>query len=210
MKQAEQGDNAAKTALRRYEGRLARALSHVINMLDPDVIVLGGGMSNISRLYKNVPALWDDYVFSDVSANTPGPAALWRCQWCTWCRLVVGRNSGLLILNGFEAILQLYVSRDCHVKSDTVCLDRYLFAVPLLLLQFLFGIRTTAEEQGIPLLTVLFINQFGAILCAAAAWFSIRTMKKTGIQSAVLAATVALAVLAVVFMWRLLLLYPTS
>ncbi|MBN1379080.1 MAG: ROK family protein [Gammaproteobacteria bacterium] len=65
-KLAEQGDATAETAFRRYEDRLARALSHVINMLDPDVIVLGGGMSNIKRLYKNVPALWGEYVFSDV------------------------------------------------------------------------------------------------------------------------------------------------
>jgi fructokinase len=59
-------DSAAETALRRYEERMARALAHVINILDPDVIVLGGGMSNIARLYTNVPALWGEYVFSDV------------------------------------------------------------------------------------------------------------------------------------------------
>jgi predicted NBD/HSP70 family sugar kinase len=51
--------------LRRYEDRLARALAHVINILDPEVIVLGGGMSNISSLYSNVPQLWGTYVFSD-------------------------------------------------------------------------------------------------------------------------------------------------
>ena len=49
----------------RYEDRMARALAHVINILDPDVIVLGGGMSNIARLYQNVPKLWGRYVFSD-------------------------------------------------------------------------------------------------------------------------------------------------
>ncbi|MBI1943649.1 MAG: ROK family protein [Betaproteobacteria bacterium] len=49
----------------RYERRLARALSGVINILDPDVIVLGGGLSNLERLYANVPALWGPYVFSD-------------------------------------------------------------------------------------------------------------------------------------------------
>ncbi len=65
VKKAEQGDAAAEATLRRYEDRLARSLAHVINMLDPDVIVLGGGMSNIQRLYKNVPDLWDEYVFSD-------------------------------------------------------------------------------------------------------------------------------------------------
>lgn len=49
----------------RYEERLARALAHVINIVDPDVIVLGGGMSNTQRLYGNVPKLWGRYVFSD-------------------------------------------------------------------------------------------------------------------------------------------------
>jgi fructokinase len=51
--------------MQRYEERLARALAGVINVLDPDVIVLGGGLSNIERLYANVPALWGEYVFSD-------------------------------------------------------------------------------------------------------------------------------------------------
>jgi len=62
---AEQGDAAAEAALRRYEDRLARALVALVNVLDPDVIVLGGGMSNIRRLYENVPALWPRYGFSD-------------------------------------------------------------------------------------------------------------------------------------------------
>jgi len=44
---------------------MARALASVINVIDPDVIVLGGGMSNIARLYANVPARWAQYVFSD-------------------------------------------------------------------------------------------------------------------------------------------------
>ena len=52
-------------SLRRYAGRLARALATVINLLDPDVIVLGGGMSNIERLYGEVPRLWGRHVFSD-------------------------------------------------------------------------------------------------------------------------------------------------
>ena len=62
---AEQGDAQAEDILRRYEDRMARSLAHVINILDPDVIVLGGGMSNISRLYSNVPEQWGQYVFSD-------------------------------------------------------------------------------------------------------------------------------------------------
>jgi len=52
-------------SLKRYEERLARALAAVINLLDPDVIVLGGGMSNVERLYGEVPRLWGRHVFSD-------------------------------------------------------------------------------------------------------------------------------------------------
>jgi fructokinase len=59
------GDAACEATMRRYEERLARALAHVINILDPDVIVLGGGMSNVQRLYVNVPTLWGPRVFSD-------------------------------------------------------------------------------------------------------------------------------------------------
>jgi fructokinase len=57
----------AEAALDRYEHRLARALASVINILDPDVIILGGGLSNVGRLYENVPALWSDWVFSECS-----------------------------------------------------------------------------------------------------------------------------------------------
>ena len=56
-------------ALERYLERLARSLAGVINILDPDVIVLGGGMSNIDRLYADVPRLWTRYVFSDQVAT---------------------------------------------------------------------------------------------------------------------------------------------
>jgi fructokinase len=67
---AEQGDAAARATLARYEDRLARALSSVLNVLDPDVVVLGGGLSNIRRLYDNVPRLLERYVFSD-RVDTP-------------------------------------------------------------------------------------------------------------------------------------------
>ncbi|MDH3327163.1 MAG: ROK family protein [Gammaproteobacteria bacterium] len=85
-----------EAALQRYEERLARALSHVINILDPDTIVLGGGMSNIKRLYENVPRLWGKYVFSDLvltklkppkhgdSSGVRGAARLWA----------IGENDG--------------------------------------------------------------------------------------------------------------------
>jgi fructokinase len=59
------GDADAEAALRRYEDRLARGLASVINLLDPATIVLGGGVSNLERLYTSVPALWQRYVFSD-------------------------------------------------------------------------------------------------------------------------------------------------
>ena len=64
LKAEEIGARAGK-ALGRYEERLARALASVINVLDPDVIVLGGGMSNVERLYTEVPRLWSKHVFSD-------------------------------------------------------------------------------------------------------------------------------------------------
>jgi len=72
---AEQGDNLAESALQRYEDRMARALASVINILDPEIIVLGGGMSNVARLYRNVPKLWEQYVFSDHVATKLAPPA---------------------------------------------------------------------------------------------------------------------------------------
>jgi len=65
VERAARGDAACEASLARYDERLARALAHVINILDPDTIVLGGGMSNLTRLYTNVPALWGRWVFSD-------------------------------------------------------------------------------------------------------------------------------------------------
>ncbi len=62
---ASHGDNAANDTLERYEQRMARGLAHIINTFDPEVIVLGGGLSNIDRLYTRVPALWKHWVFSD-------------------------------------------------------------------------------------------------------------------------------------------------
>ena len=62
---AESGDRGCAATLKRYEERLARALASVINLLDPDVIVLGGGLSNTDRLYRDVPARWRGHVYSD-------------------------------------------------------------------------------------------------------------------------------------------------
>lgn len=66
---AEAGDLAAALCLDRYEDRFARALASVVNVFDPDVIVLGGGMSNVDRLYAAIPARWPAFVFSDVVAT---------------------------------------------------------------------------------------------------------------------------------------------
>ncbi len=88
--QASRGDAEAITTLERYENRLARGLASIINVLDPGVIVLGGGLSGIKRLYDNVPRLWEDYVFSDTivtklvppahgdSSGVRGAAWLWK------------------------------------------------------------------------------------------------------------------------------------
>ena len=59
------GDPAAEATLQRHEDRLARCLATVINLIDPEAIVLGGGLSKLERLYDAVPARWDGYVFSD-------------------------------------------------------------------------------------------------------------------------------------------------
>ncbi len=66
---AEQNNKGALASLDRYERRMAKALASIINIIDPNVIVLGGGMSNVARLYTNVPKLWHEYVFSDQVAT---------------------------------------------------------------------------------------------------------------------------------------------
>ncbi len=65
VQQAESGDKTAAQFMQRYEDWLAKGLASVINILDPDAIVLGGGLSNIECLYRNVPQRWQQYVFSD-------------------------------------------------------------------------------------------------------------------------------------------------
>jgi fructokinase len=84
------GDALCQATLDRYAARLARALAHVINILDPEAIVLGGGLSGIQRLYEDVPRLWGKFVFSDTvatrllppahgdSSGVRGAAWLWR------------------------------------------------------------------------------------------------------------------------------------
>jgi fructokinase len=84
------GDTACRATLERHADRLARALAHVINILDPDAIVLGGGLSAITSLYEAVPRLWSGFVFSDKvvtkllppmhgdSSGVRGAAWLWQ------------------------------------------------------------------------------------------------------------------------------------
>jgi fructokinase len=59
-------DPRAAATLRAWTSRLARGLASVINVLDPDVIVIGGGLSQVASLYRDVPAIWSEWVFSDV------------------------------------------------------------------------------------------------------------------------------------------------
>jgi len=65
VRRALSGDPAAEAALSRYETRLARGLASVVNVLDPDAVVLGGGLSKVERLYESVPRLWLRWAFSD-------------------------------------------------------------------------------------------------------------------------------------------------
>jgi fructokinase len=65
VRRAGAGEPRAAATLARYEDRLARSLAHIINLFDPQVIVLGGGVSRVERLYHAVPALWGRWVFSD-------------------------------------------------------------------------------------------------------------------------------------------------
>lgn len=67
---AQSGDTGCEATLARYEQRLGRALASVINILDPDIIVLGGGLSGLARLYRNLPAQCAPHVFSD-TFSTP-------------------------------------------------------------------------------------------------------------------------------------------
>jgi fructokinase len=67
------GDAAAQGSLARYEDRLARALATVLNVLDPEVVVLGGGLSNLAGLYTAIPSRWGRYAFSDAVATKLAP-----------------------------------------------------------------------------------------------------------------------------------------
>jgi fructokinase len=70
---AAQGDAGAQATLDRHADRLARGLAHVVNLIDPEVIVLGGGLSNLPHLYSEVPALMERWVFADAPRITIRP-----------------------------------------------------------------------------------------------------------------------------------------
>ena len=73
--QAAAGDAACAQSLARLESRIARALAHVINLLDPDVVVMGGGLSRVGRLYENVPRLWGAHTYTaSVATRLVAPA----------------------------------------------------------------------------------------------------------------------------------------
>lgn len=87
---ADQGDEVAAAALDRWLDRLARGLAGVVNLLDPDAIVVGGGLSNATRIYRELPRRWGAHVFSDRvdtvivparhgdSSGVRGAAWLWK------------------------------------------------------------------------------------------------------------------------------------
>ena len=74
IKMLKQGDDTAEKVMRTYENRLARGIATLTNFLDPDVLVLGGGMSNISRIYQNLPDLIVDWVFGNEFTTPIRPA----------------------------------------------------------------------------------------------------------------------------------------
>ena len=68
---AEAGDAAAEASIVRLEGRIGRSLASVVNLLDPDVIVIGGGLSKLGRIYRNVPTLIARHIFGGGTLATP-------------------------------------------------------------------------------------------------------------------------------------------
>ncbi len=68
---AEAGDTAAQESLARLDSRIGRAMASVIHVLDPDVIVVGGGLSRLDRIYTNVPSIISKYLFGGGDLQTP-------------------------------------------------------------------------------------------------------------------------------------------
>lgn len=146
---AAQGDASCEAALARYEERLARGLAHVINLFDPEVIVLGGGLSNLARLYERVPRLWAPYVFSDRvdtrlvpprfgdSSGVRGAAWLWRAATPT---------ETLRALTWPEHVALECRPRIARLKSETVRMQDYRA-----FLERLYGFHATLEAHLGPL-----------------------------------------------------------
>ena len=67
------GDKAARATLDRHADRLARGLAHVVNLIDPEIIVLGGGLSQLDHLYAEVPGLMQRWIFADAPSVTLRP-----------------------------------------------------------------------------------------------------------------------------------------
>jgi fructokinase len=127
------GDGACAATLERYERRLARALASVINVLDPDAIVLGGGLSNIPRLYERIPALWREHVFSDEvrtkllppahgdSSGVRGAAWLWQPTELQGCAAAGDKGVSLREIDSdnidLVADLRVAESQKFHVAS---------------------------------------------------------------------------------------------
>jgi Transcriptional regulator/sugar kinase len=81
-----------KKLMQIYENRLARAIATAVNCLDPDVLVLGGGISNISRIYKTVPQLVQQWTFGGEFSTPILPSKTWRFKWSSWCSLALVIN----------------------------------------------------------------------------------------------------------------------
>ena len=87
---AQAGDENAAISLKRHAGRLARGIAGVVNIFDPERIVLGGGLSNLSHLYRELPGLMEPYIFADAitvdlrppihgdTSGVRGAARLWH------------------------------------------------------------------------------------------------------------------------------------
>ena len=85
-----------------------------------------------------------------------------------------------------------------------------LIAVILLLAQWLFGVRYVATDSGLPLLTVLLMNEFGFVLCCIGVGTGVKVVKNHGSRTPLVVGIILTAVFAVIFLWSLIRLYPTG
>ena len=96
-------DAVARTLLDRYVECLAAGLAVVINVVDPDVVVLGGGMSNTAQLYDEVPRRWGEVDLLRRGRYAAGPQCSRRFQWCPWSSLAMGLMDLLWTASGIGA-----------------------------------------------------------------------------------------------------------